>query len=373
MTDVGNSGAFCPRCGAAVDDPLGDRPGVAGRSEGLCDECYLSEFDLVSAPEELRIAICTQCGAVDRGDGWEDVQTEYTELAIEEVADALAVNVDASDVAWQVEPEHVDQNILKVHCYFSGTLRDRPIEEDVTVRVVIDRESCQRCGRIAGDYFAGIVQVRAAGRDPTTEEVDRSTEIAHEVVDEMAATGNRDAFVTEVSEVSEGVDVKVSTNKIGRKVADRIVAEFGGTVSASETLVTEDEDGNEVYRVTFAVRLPRYRPGEVIDPADDEGPVLVRSARGNLKGVRLTTGERYEATSEEGDAPEARRLGVLEDATEATLVAVEDENAVQVLDPETYRATTIPRPTFLDPDAETVPVLRSRAGLHALPPEAVDG
>jgi len=136
--------------------------------------------------------------------------------------------------------------------------------------------------------------------------------------------------------------------------------------------VTEDGDGNEVYRVTFAVRLPRYRAGEVIDPEDGDGPVLVRSVRGNLKGTRLATGEDYEASFEEGDAPDARRLGTREDAAETTVVAVEDENAVQVLDPETYAAETIPRPDYFDTDADEVPVIKSRVGLHVLPEDAVD-
>jgi len=144
----------------------------------------------------------------------------------------------------------------------------------------------------------------------------------------MEATGDRNAFVTETSETDDGLNIRVSTNKIGKKISNKMIEEFGGTVNDAETLVTEDEDGNEVYRVTFAVRLPPYTPGDVIDLAEDDGgPVLVRSARGNLKGVRVTTGERYEASYEEGNSPDARRLGSLEDADEATVVTVEDDNA----------------------------------------------
>ena len=88
--------------------------------------------------------------------------------------------------------------------------------------------------------------------------------------------GDRDAFVTEVSRAPAGVDVKLSTTKLGKTVATRIRQEFGGEVSDSETLVTEDEDGNEVYRVTYAVRLPPYPAGTVIQP-EGEDPVLVRS------------------------------------------------------------------------------------------------
>ncbi|WP_049922232.1 60S ribosomal export protein NMD3 [Halopiger djelfimassiliensis] len=372
---MSDSRAFCPRCGDPVErsssdadatDPL--RPGAEVE---LCDGCYFEDFDFVDAPDRIDVRVCSQCGAVHRGNRWVDVGArDYTDIAIEEVSEALGVHVDVADVAWQVEPEQVDENTIRMHCYFTGVVRETPVEEQVMVPVKISRQTCKRCGRIAGDYYASIVQIRAEDRTPTTEETDRAKEIANAVVADMEATGDRNAFVTEIGEVDEGLNIKVSTNKIGKKIANKMIEEFGGTVNDAETLVTEDEDGNEVYRVTFAVRLPPYTPGDIIDLADDEtGPVLVRSAHGNLKGTRVTTGDRYEAGYEAGNAPDARKLGELEDAVETTVVTVEDENAVQVLDPETFQAKTVARPDYFDPDAETVPVLKSRAGLHILPDE----
>ncbi|MEF8790301.1 MAG: NMD3-related protein, partial [Haloarculaceae archaeon] len=166
--------------------------------------------------------------------------------------------------------------------------------------------------------------------------------------------------------------MKISANQMGEAIAHRITREFGGSVSSAETLVTEDSDGNEVYRVTFLVRLPPYTPGDVIDLDDGDGPVLVTSAHGNLKGVRLETGDRYEASHEEGLDPDARKLGTREEAVETTVVTVEDDRSVQVLDPETYEAKTIPRPSFAEADGETLPVLRSRAGLHVVPGAETD-
>jgi nonsense-mediated mRNA decay protein 3 len=156
---------------------------------------------------------------------------------------------------------------------------------------------------------------------------------------------------------------------MGQGIAKRIVAELGGAVSEAPTLVTEDSDGNDVYRVTFTVRLPPYTSGDVIDLDDGDGPVVVTSAHGNLKGRRLATGERYEAAFEEGIDPDARKLGNVGDGEETTLVAIEDDHAVQVLDPETFEAKTIPRPSYLDPDAESVTVFKHRGGLHVLPKE----
>jgi nonsense-mediated mRNA decay protein 3 len=366
---MARSGEFCPRCGATVESrERPDTPETAAPDPGLCRSCYLDEFDLVDAPDRVEITVCARCGAVKRPNRWADVgAADYTEVAIDAVTEALAVHVDAADVSWEVAPEQVDETTIRMHCTFTGTVAGEAVTESVTVPVKIGRGTCTRCGRIAGGSYASVVQVRATDRAPADAETDRAAEIAHDVVADMEATGDRDAFVTEVTEVPDGLDLKVSTTKIGLKVARRVVDELGGSYSDSETLVTEDADGNEVYRVTYAVWLPAYSPGEVIDPEDGDGPVLVRSVRGNLKGLRLASGDRYEADVGDGTGPDATRLGNRDDGRETTLVAVEDDHAVQVLDPETYEATTVPRPSFLDPDEETVSVLKSRAGLHVLP------
>jgi nonsense-mediated mRNA decay protein 3 len=368
MTDAASRG-FCPRCGEPVperDEPLPGSP-REGRT-ALCNACYFADFDLVDAPDRIEVAVCSGCGAVQRGNRWVDVDArDYTDVAVDEVGEALGVHVAATDVQWAIDPEQVDENTIRMHCRFSGVVRDTRVEESVTVPVLIARGTCDRCGRIAGGYYAAEVQVRADGRTPTPAERERAVEIAEAYVAEREATGDRNAFVSDVTETDDGVDVKISTNQMGGGVAKRITRELGGSVEEYPTLVTEDGDGNEVYRVTFAVRLPPFPPGTVVDPTDGDGPVLVRSARDRLKGVRLTTGEAYEAAYEDGVAPDARRLGSRADAQETTVVTVEDDHAVQVLDPETYEAKTVPRPSYFDPAAETVPVLKSRAGLHVLP------
>ncbi|MFB6068901.1 MAG: 60S ribosomal export protein NMD3 [Halobacterium sp.] len=364
MTDAGTS--FCPRCGDPVE---ADGDGATRREQSLCDACYFDGFEFVDAPDRIEVQVCARCGAVHRGNRWVDVDArDYTDVAVEETSEALGVHVEAEDVEWEVRPEQVDENTIRMHCLFSGVVRGDVRTEEVTVPVKVSRQTCKRCGRIAGDSYASVVQVRANGRDPTSEETERATELAHQIVADMEATGDRNAFVTDVSEAESGIDVKLSTNKIGLKLARKLVEEFGGGFEDHETLVTEDEDGNEVYRVTYAVRFPEFTRGDVIDLADDDGgPVVVRSVHGNLKGVRVTTGEPYEASYEDGDSPDARKLGSVADATDATVVAVEDENSIQILDPETYESETVPRPDYVDPDASTVPALKSRAGLHVLP------
>ena len=367
---MSRSEEFCPRCGEAVD---GRATGPTSRDRALCDDCYLEEYDLVDAPDRVEVQVCAQCGAIRRGNRWVDVGAQdYTDIAIEEVREALGVHVDAADVSWQVTPEQVDETTIRMHCQFTGALRDRPLAEDVVVPVKIGRGTCKRCGRIAGGSYASVVQVRANDREPDAHERERAAEIAHDLVATQEEKGDREAFVTEVADVEGGLDIRLSTTQLGEQVARRLVREFGGSYTDEETLVTEDEDGNPVYRVAYAVRLPPYRPGEIIDPEDGDGPVLVRNAHERLTGTRLHSDEDYEAPFGDGDAPDARRLGQREDARETTVVAVEDDHAVQVLDPETYEAVTVTRPPHVEPDDEAVLVIRAAGTVHILPPEDHD-
>jgi nonsense-mediated mRNA decay protein 3 len=364
------SGEFCPRCGEPRDTPerVGEPAGGTARDRALCADCYVAEYDLVDAPAQVEVQVCAQCGAVHRGNRWVDVGADdYTDIAIDAVTETLGVHVEATSVSWQVAPEQVDETTIRMHCGFSGVLRGTPVSEEVTVPVKLGRKTCTRCGRIAGGSYSSIVQVRAHDREPDDRECDRAAELAHELVAERETEGDREAFVTEVTTVQGGIDIRLSTNGLGEQVARRLVAEFGGSCTDHETLVTEDGDGNEVYRVTYAVRLPPYRAGAVIDPEDGDGPVLVRNAQGSLSGTRLRTGDPYRTPFGDGDAPDARRIGTRADAEETTVVAVPDEHTVQVLDPETYETVTVARPSYFDPDAETVPVLRDQETVYILP------
>jgi nonsense-mediated mRNA decay protein 3 len=367
---MSDSRAFCPRCGATVDRD-GPPPGVeavGGDGADLCDDCYFEDFEFVDAPDRVEIQVCAGCGAVHRGNRWVDVDArDYTDVAVDAVSEELGVHVDAREVSWEVRPEQVDETTIRMHCRFQGVVRGTVRESAVVVPVKIGRGTCSRCGRIAGGSFAATVQVRAVDRDPTGEELAGAEEIARDYVAEREDAGDRNAFITEVGEVDDGLNVKVSTTQIGRAIAERVVRRFGGTVNDSWRLITE-EDGERVYRMAYVARLPPYRPGDVLSLADDDGgPVLVESVRGNLKGRQLTTGDRFEAAHDDGDHPDATVLGRADEGQTTTLVAVEDAHAVQVLDPETYESVTVARPDYLNADADEVRALKHREGLHVLP------
>lgn len=356
---MSGSGRFCPRCGNPVDDDGFSAPDTRGNADAqLCRECYLEAIDLVTVPDRTTVHICTSCGAVRSNDEWETMEAaDYTEVAIDAVADELRVHRDATDVQWAVEPMQRGPNELDLTITVTATVEGAPVEAARDVSVRIARETCPSCGRKAGDYYAGTVQIRGTERIPTDDEESRAVEIAHTVANE---SDDRDSFVTKVEERPEGVDIRVSSNKLAEQISNRVINELGGSVDTSPTLVTEDEEGEGVYRVAYAIRLPEFQPGDIIRTDTDTVLVL-----GDVRGRRLATGE--EVSIDDDRKAAATRIGSAEDVIETTLVTVEDENAIQVLDPETAAAVTISRPPDLDVDRQTVPTFKTETGLYAIP------
>ena len=88
--------------------------------------------------------------------------------------------------------------------------------------------------------------------------------------------------------------------------------------------------------------------------------------------MRLASGAAYTSAFADGEAPDATRLGTRDDAAETTVVTVEDENAIQVLDPVTYEAKTVPNPAFVDDDADSVLAFEHGGHVHLVPEEGAE-
>ena len=365
---MAESRGFCPQCGEDLDPSEGIIPdhGRASRQAALCPSCYFADFDLLTVPETLTVRICASCSALKRDEGWEDVAIEdETEMAIDQLANTLKIHHEADDVQWSVEPHHRGPNEMDLHTAVHATVYGESVTEEQTVTALIAKETCNRCGRIAGDYYAATVQLRATNRDASETEVDRTIAIAQRVVQDRIEKGDREAFITDISERPEGVDIRVSSSAIGDQIATRVIEAFGGSVDSSERLITEDGDGNRVYRVAYAIRLPAYVPGDILEVDTISSPVLIQGKTEPIRALRLDTGETIRLDREEMET--AVQIGSRDDASEATVVTIEDEHAVQILDPETFEPVTIRRPTALTHGTETLSVVQTTEGIYALP------
>lgn len=230
---------FCPRCGKKTDELF----------DSLCKACFIKQTRLIDADLKVSINVCKNCGGYFKGKGKERTSIE------EAVADSVKKEIrkryeygGGVEIKGLRKELKADENRASMFLVAKAEIKGVEIEERGEVEVILKRETCEGCSRIAGGYYEGIVQIRAENRIPTDEELAMAKKIAY------SGLGEAD-FISKERILKEGLDMYVSSMECGRRISRRIVKKLGGSFSESRKLYGK-KDGRNIYRVSFSVRLP---------------------------------------------------------------------------------------------------------------------
>jgi len=340
----------CPKCGRECNKLF----------DSVCRNCFFENFKLIELPLVLHVRICSRCGAYFQKSKWDDIGN-IEDVILKAVEDALFIHSEAEDVEVYLEPREITPYIYMVRAEVDAIVREEPVHAEAETEVRIQRTACDICSRESGGYFEAIIQIRAAGRLPGEEEKRRSVAIAREAMESMRKKGDRLAFISDILEQKEGVDLYMGSMNASKQVCRLITSELGGSFTDSPTLVGM-KDGKNLYRITFAVRLPEFRPGDVIR---FRGRIIqIKSSGKKVNGISLEDGSKFLSTPEE--LKNAEKISNMADAVLTVLVSIE-ENAILVLDPETYETVAIKKPMSFSAEAGSeIPVLKTPYGIFAL-------
>jgi nonsense-mediated mRNA decay protein 3 len=329
---------------------------------GSCPACFVGKTALLTGPEVLDVELCAHCDARHVGNHWVDPdEGQPLEWIREEAARAvIKPHPSVSDRELQLVETAQDERNFRHHATLTGSVEGVPItfEKDLIVRM--RRSVCDRCSRMFGGYYAAVIQLRATDRAVTDHEIKRAHRIVGDELDRQRASGNRESFLTKSGAVPGGFDYYLGDIEGTRGVA-RILAEKLGAVWEEHAKLSGRKEGEDIYRVTFLVRIRLFAPGD-FGLVGDELVQFQSMARGRAFVVRLS-----DRGTDKIDEETLKRLGGPEILLEAIVVSHDAAN-VQLLDPVSLRAVDVPRPPGFEPDA-TVWVLRHEERLYfpALP------
>ncbi|MCQ1538976.1 NMD protein affecting ribosome stability and mRNA decay [Methanocalculus taiwanensis] len=315
---------ICPRCGRPSED-------------GLCGPCRLHEIEWVTVSPRVETILCPSCGSRKVGSTWSDSVMEKEDLGRSLVIDGIRFHPDVRDHAMEMTIRDISSNRSKAYLVLSGTCYGIPVKGDFQVLIVWGKEQCDRCCRISGSYYEGIIQVRGEERRLTEWESRRSAEIAWQAEDTAQQGGDRLSFVSSIDSSKDGVDIIVSSLGLGQSIVNDISSYFGAKSTSHPKLVGEKE-GKRLYRVTWSIRLPRIVRGDVVVMKDEY--YQVTGSDGNtLRTKHLLT---MQPRSFRDDAS-VRLIGNIRDAEEA-MVTYHEGDTLGILDPKTHLPLEIPSP-----------------------------
>jgi nonsense-mediated mRNA decay protein 3 len=194
---------------------------------------------------------------------WTDSVAERADLGPEVAKSAVHFLPEVKKPTIVVTIRDLTVNRSRATLVIRGILYNKPVEGNCAVEILWHKEQCDRCNRISGSYYEGIVQVRAEGRVPSTFEIQTAASVAQQIEDTLQAGGERLSFISDMHEIHDGIDIIIGSQHIGLLISQGITAQLGGRYTTHPKLVGE-KNGRQLFRVTYSVRLPRFQKNDVI-------------------------------------------------------------------------------------------------------------
>ena len=312
--------SFCVKCGRDCEESL----------NGLCIDCWLDGRSLTSLPHHVDLKVCTNCGEFMFGDRWRAMETEdAVEQAAENALDHLSdVKVKHNDFTLDCQDPYVYEVTIHSFCDVMGY----ETEHDATTIVRIKNNVCKRCSRQLGSYYEAILQLRTGAKGGLTPEQREETLAFTEDYVFRAAQTNKSLFITKMEIVPGGVDVYLSSISLGKNIAKEFSEVYCAETKESPKLVGQTTDGQDMYRLTYLVRLPEFHVGDVVIHEGRYCKLIRVSGNG---GRVMDLMNFREKAVRKSDMTEIKLYEKESDLREATVINSSD-GEIQVLHPDNY-------------------------------------
>ena len=341
--------SFCVKCGRDCEESL----------DGLCIDCWLGGRKLTSLPHHVDLKVCTNCGEYEFGDRW--VKRDRMVAVQDASADALSVIRDAVPVAVSTEAVEQDPYVYFVTVHTTCDVMGYEAEDSATTIVRVKNTVCRRCSRQLGSYYEAILQIRTGSGRLSPEDREEALAMVENSVSRQAAT-NRSLFITKMELVTGGVDVYLSSMSLGKSLTRELADFYCAETKESPKLVGQTTDGQDMYRITYLVRLPDYHVGDVVT---FQGRYC-KLTRVNGNGGRVLDLDDFrERSVRRADMTGIKVYESAEDLRDATVVS-RSGSEIQVLHPDNYSTVDLRVPEGAD-IGDTVKVVSIDEVLYLVP------
>ncbi|MFW6040515.1 MAG: 60S ribosomal export protein NMD3 [Thermoplasmatota archaeon] len=340
---------FCVECGKKPDKLYND----------LCKECFLEKEVDADIKSPIAIKICSGCGSVKKGNKWIERPDIYS-IMLERIDDAIEISPGVDRYSFQVDFEEEDANNIKADVEVSLLAEDLKTKKKLKTKIIFQKEQCDICSRIHGSYYEAILQVRPTNSEMTEEQKNIVREKVRKKI-EVKHNEERSVFLTFEEEIHGGLDFYLSDKGVTKNLAKEISNRFGGKITTSGELAGR-EDGRDVYRMTYSVRLPPYEKGDFVEL--DKKIYKVRKVRGGEGKTTLENLQSGKRLNKDNMGMEQSKVVGDEDLIEEAVIVSENEKEIKILDPEDYKTITLVKPEGFSSSGEKVKVIRVRGKLH---------
>jgi len=332
---------FCVKCGKDVEKTL----------DGLCIECYLDGRQFTSLPHHLDLEVCAVCGEYYLGGKWTPSSKKN---AVEDFTFENVTVLNGNRIkCLESFSEEQDPRTFVATVISEVSIEGVVLESEASTIVRVKNTVCKRCSRIQGSYYESILQVRSEEKALDEDTMEQVVNMVMGYVDQQSRI-NRQHFISKVEKMHGGVDFYISSIALGRTIAKIVSDKYSGENKESAELVGRTPDGQDMYRITYLVRLPEFKSGDVVIWNDKHYKLLRVFGTG---GRILSIKDFKEITVRRSDMSSLKVYRKKSELGSAAVVSIGPAE-IQVLDPSNYSTVDlkIPEGAIIGETVKTVDI-----------------
>lgn len=318
---------FCPECGSSDKEMVGD----------ICIDCFLKEFQMIELPKRVEVQICSHCNSKLEEGKWSEENIPEEEIIYRALERNIKIADEVSDEIINLEIDHIKGTLANCFVEVTGTVHGVQIEETHDCEVKIMKTVCPTCSKMQSGYYETVVQFRADKREIKDEEYAKADEVVERTLIKQSKN-DKLAYCPQIAKLKEGYDYYIGSFKSGKKVAENLKEEFGGTIKESPRLISEDKStGKGLYRIWISVRIPEF---EINDFVKYENKIMQvhNIGKNSIIGNDISTSKKHSIPMKNMDDIELIKKS---DDIETTTIISKSPNIIQILDPSDYSAVDL--------------------------------
>lgn len=340
---------FCVECGK--EEPI--------YKNGMCLQCYLKQAKFTKGPAIIDIFSCPRCESYKYKNTW--LMEPFSEALRRHVKDAFHIDPELQQPRIEIDCKEQDRMYVCI-VRIIGSVGGQTVMEEHSLTVRLKRTTCDVCSREAGGYYEAILQIRSDKRAFSKTELHTLRETVEKLVGQQQDSGKRGLFITDYEEKREGLDFFLSDKSTAFAIAKKIQEQYGGEFKQSASTAGM-KDSKQLFRMTYLIRIPAYRPGDFICMNDLF--YVISSVHGSrVKAIELLNWK--EKIIEGTDIQSPMILGGKERVKEMIVVS-QSKNEIQLMDSKTYTTVEIPKPPAATIKTATVKTVKLEGNLFLYP------
>jgi len=247
---------YCVKCGRSVE------PDEMVESHGVCVDCYLKYYGLFIEKPVVKIVVCPKCGSWRYRGVWHkpvDHLEAFRRVLLNEYGRYVDRSISLIDANALEKPLVIRGGRYRVRMeftvLFNNSLSRKTVEE---LEYVVEKKLCPRCIASASKSHKALLQIR--GENGVLRSRDRF--LVEKILGEPGVVED----VVEVSMNKHGIDVKVYSLEVARKIVSMLVRSTGAKVVESFKPVKYDSRSGRWSGVsTISIRIPSVNAGDLVE------------------------------------------------------------------------------------------------------------